>query len=66
MVLEYNLGDVRFPPIVAFTSSVILFALGLLSLHWYEKDRKAIAEATAAAAAPTSTTPDRVREPANV
>ena len=66
VVLEYNLGDVRFPPIVAFTSSVILFALGLLSLHWYEKDRKAIAEATAAAAAPTSTTPDRVREPANV
>ena len=65
VVLEYNLGDVRFPPIVAFTSSVILFALGLLSLHWYEKDRKAIAAATEAAAV-TTTTPARVREPANV
>ena len=65
VVLEYNLGDVKFPPIIAFSSSVLLFALGLLMLHWYEKDRKAIAEATAAAAT-TSTTPARVREPANV
>lgn len=65
VVLEYNLGDVRFPPIVAFSSSVILFVLGLLMLHWYEKDRKAIAAASAAATVTTSTTPDRVREPAN-
>ena len=66
VVLEFNLGDVRLPPIIAFSSSVILFALGLLMLHWYEKDRRALAAATAAASAPTSTTPDRVREPANV
>jgi hypothetical protein len=66
VVLEYNLGDVRLPPVIAFSSSVILFALGLLMLHWYEKDRKALAAASAAASAPTSTTPDRVREPANV
>jgi hypothetical protein len=66
MVLEFNLGDVRLPPIIAFASSVLLFALGLLMLHWYEKDRKALAAASAAATAPTATTPDRVREPANV
>jgi hypothetical protein len=66
VVLEFNLGDVKVPPLVAFASSTILFALGLLMLHWWEKDRKAIAAATAAAAATKSTTPDRVREPANV
>ena len=66
VVLEYNLGDVRLPPIIAFASSAILFILGLLMLHWYEKDRKAQAAAAVAATVPTSTTPDRVREPANV
>jgi hypothetical protein len=66
VVLEFNLGDVKFPPIVAFASSVILFVLGLLMLHWYENDRKEIAAASEAVAASTSTTPDRVREPANV
>jgi hypothetical protein len=66
VVLEFNLGDVRFPPIVAFASATLLFVLGLLMLHWWEKDRKAIATATEAAAAQKSTTPDRVREPANV
>jgi hypothetical protein len=65
VVLEFNLGDVRLPPIIAFSSSVILFALGLLMLHWYEKDRRTIAAAAASTTAPTSTTPDRVREPAN-
>ena len=66
VVLEFNLGDVKVPPLVAFASSTILFALGLLMLHWWEKDRKAIAAATAAAAVTKTTTPDRVREPANV
>jgi hypothetical protein len=66
VILEFNLGDVKFPPIVAFASAALLFSLGLLMLHWYEKDRKALAARAAAAAAPTSTTPDRVREPANV
>jgi hypothetical protein len=66
VILEYNLGDVKFPPIVAFTSAALLFALGLLMLHWYEKDRKALAARASAATAPTSATPERVREPANV
>ena len=66
VILEFNLGDVKFPPIVAFSSAVLLFTLGLLMLHWYEKDRKALADRASAAATPTSTTPDRVREPANV
>ena len=63
VVLEFNLGDVRVPPIVAFFSFTILFVLALLMLSWYEKDRKALA--AAAAAASSATTPDRIREPAN-
>jgi hypothetical protein len=66
VILEYNLGDVKFPPIVAFASAALLFTLGLLGLHWHEKDRKILADRANAAAAPTSTTPERVREPANV
>ena len=66
VILEFNLGDVKFPPLVAFTSAALLFTLGLLMLHWWEKDRKALAARASAATAPTSTTPERVREPANV
>ena len=61
VVLEYNLGDVRLPPVIAFVGSVILFVLGLLMLGWYEKDRRA----EVAAASEPSTTPARTREPAN-
>ena len=43
-------GSLRLPPIVAFISSILLFGLGLLALHWREKDE-------AAAEAPTETTP---------
>lgn len=50
VVLERNLGSLRLPPIVAFISSILLFGLGLLALHWREKDE-------AAAEAPTETTP---------
>ena len=66
VILEFNLGDVKFPPIVAFASAALLFTLGLLMLHWWEKDRKTLAARASAATAPTSTTPERVREPANV
>ena len=54
VVLEYNLGDVRQPPIVAFFSSVILFAISLLMFNWYEKDRKKAAAAAAATSAPSA------------
>jgi hypothetical protein len=66
VVLEYDLGDVRLPPTIAFFSSIILFGLGLLMLKWYEKDRKAEVEARAAAAAASAErTPARTREPVN-
>jgi len=61
VVLEFNLGDVRLPPLIAFISSVILFVLGLIMFGWYEKDRRA----ELAAESETAKTPARTREPAN-
>jgi hypothetical protein len=43
LVLERDLGSLRVPPIVAFVASVLLFGLGLLALHWRERDEKAAA-----------------------
>jgi hypothetical protein len=63
MVLEYNLGSVRQPPIVAWLSAMILFGLSLLMFGWYEKDKRA-ADAAAAQAA-SARTPARTREPVN-
>jgi hypothetical protein len=40
VILERDLGSVRVPPIVAFISSVLLFGLGLLALHWRERDEQ--------------------------
>jgi hypothetical protein len=48
VVLEFDLGSVRLPPFVAFVISGLAFGLGLLMLHWREKD---LAEAKAAAEA---------------
>jgi len=61
VVLEYNLGDVRQPPMIVFASSIILFALSLVMFGWYERDRKA----ELAAQSETATTPARTREPVN-
>jgi hypothetical protein len=50
IVLKRDLGSLRVPPIVAWISSILLFGLGLLLLHWREKDERAAkkqAEATA-------------------
>lgn len=63
MVLEFNLGDVRLPPIIAFFSSIILFVLSLVMFGWYEKDRRA--EIAAESESESATTPARTREPAN-
>ena len=41
IVLERDLGSLRVPPLVALVSSALLFALGLLALHWREKDEAA-------------------------
>lgn len=62
VVLEFNLGDVRLPPVIAWLSSIILFALSLVLFGWYEKDRRA--ELDAAADKPAKT-PARTREPVN-
>jgi hypothetical protein len=40
IVLERDLGSVRVPPLVAFGASSLLFLLGLLALHWRERDEQ--------------------------
>jgi hypothetical protein len=40
MILERDLGQLRLPPILAFVSSSVLFGLGLLGLHWRERDEQ--------------------------
>lgn len=52
VILSREFGSLRIPPFVTFVLSSILFALGLLSLHWREKDERA---AAAAAQVPTGT-----------
>jgi hypothetical protein len=47
IVLERDLGSVRVPPIVAFCASVLLFGLGLLALHWRERDEQEAQKRTA-------------------
>jgi hypothetical protein len=44
VILERDLGSLRVPAFVAFGMSLILFVLGLLMLHWREKDEQARAE----------------------
>lgn len=55
LVLNRDLGSTRVPPVVAFVASVLLFVLGLLALHWREKDQRAAKKAAAAAAARAET-----------
>lgn len=38
IVLERDLGSVRFPPFMTMVASAILFILSLLGLHWRERD----------------------------
>ena len=47
VVLERDLGSLRVPAFVAFFISLILFGLGLLALHWREKDAMAAEAAKA-------------------
>jgi len=63
VVLQRDLGSLRVPPTVALVSSILLFSLGLLALHWREKDEAA---AKRQAEAPEGDAPaDPTPEPAN-
>ena len=61
VILQRDLGSLRVPPFVAFGMSVILFVLGLLMLHWREKDE--MAQQADAAQAKEPSRPERVPEP---
>jgi hypothetical protein len=50
VILTRDLGSLRLPPFVAFVISSILFVLGLLMLHWREKDQNELEAAAAAEA----------------
>lgn len=43
IVIEKDLGSVRFPPFMTMVASAILFALSLLGLHWRERDLQELA-----------------------
>ncbi len=58
VVLFRDLGSLRVPPFVAFAMSTILFILGLLGLHWRERDEQRLEEERAAAAAGPVVVPD--------
>jgi hypothetical protein len=60
VILSRDLGSLRVPPFVAFLAFATLFVLGLLALHWRERD-----EQEAAAAAESEQQPP-VRVPAKV
>jgi len=65
IVLKRDLGSLRVPPIVAWISSILLFGLGLLLLHWREKDERAAKRRTEAEAETDSeTTTETESEPA--
>ena len=63
VILQRDLGSLRLPPFVAFGMSVILFVLGLLMLHWREKDEMAAKAQDEKAKETATTTPERVPEP---
>jgi hypothetical protein len=54
LILERDLGSLRIPPMVAWISAVLLFGLGLLALHWREKDEMAAARGASLAPAPSA------------
>jgi hypothetical protein len=47
VVLQRDLGSLRVPAFVAFGISLVLFILGLLALHWREKDEMELERAKA-------------------
>ena len=65
IVLKRDLGSLRVPPIVAWISSILLFGLGLLLLHWREKDERAAKRQATAEAEATTETAATTPVPAN-
>jgi hypothetical protein len=62
VILERDLGSLRIPAFVAFFIFLIGFILGLLFLHWRERDELEIEAAKEKAASEASLTPVRVPE----
>lgn len=58
VVLFRDLGSLRVPAFVALGMSLILFVLGLLGLHWRERDEQKLEEEAKAAAAGPVAVPD--------
>ena len=44
VILERDLGQLRLPPVLALICSLVLFGLGLLGLHWRERDAQEAAK----------------------
>jgi hypothetical protein len=59
LVVKYDYGTLRLPPFVVFVIVTILFGLGLLMLHWREKDEHAAEAAAKAEAGGPVAVPDR-------
>ena len=55
LVLERDLGSLRVPPLVAFIASVLLFGLGLVALHWRERDEQEAEKAKGSSLEPAAT-----------
>jgi hypothetical protein len=60
VILERDLGSLKIPAIAAFLAFLISFILGLLFLHWYERDEQEAEVAKAALEAETVSAPARV------
>ena len=63
VILQRDLGSLRVPPFVAFFSALILFGLGLLGLHWRERDEMALAAEKAGAIPTPAPTPAPTPDP---
>jgi hypothetical protein len=66
IVAKYDYGTLRLPPFFVIVITGLLFGLGLLLLHWREKDEYAAARAAEAEAAGPVAVPDKDDELAKV
>jgi hypothetical protein len=59
VVAKFDYGTLRYPPFLVIVITGLLFGLGLLLLHWREKDEMSADEAAKAEAAGPVAVPDR-------